>query len=167
MKWLKSFPDGRGGFDSMEWDMGDVGMVYVFNILKYVIAGFLLCMFICPLLLFTHGGECKEARRQHYWVSLACGGLFLLDAWYGGIFWGMLVQDGEPGSTYIWMVTLVYICLCFHIILHTFDSQLEWIYDNFSSYILFNIILWFLILFMFVPAWSDMVAADISHVSLF
>jgi len=70
MKWLKSFPDGRGGFDSMEWDMGDVGMEYVINILKYVVAGFLLCIFICPLLLYTHSGECKKARITQYYHQL-------------------------------------------------------------------------------------------------
>ena len=46
MKWLKSFPDGRGGFDSMEWGMGDVGMEYVINIFKYIFLGFLFIGFL-------------------------------------------------------------------------------------------------------------------------
>jgi len=166
MKWLKSFPDGRGGFDSMEWDMGDVGMEYVINILKYVVAGFLLCIFICPLLLYTHSGECKKARITQYYVSLACGLFFLLDAWFGGFFWTFYVTDGEPGPVYIWVVTLIYICLCIHIILHTFDSQLEWIYDNFSYQRLFNIILWVFIIFGLIPNWTELIAMEISHVPM-
>ena len=169
MKWLKSFADGRGGFDTMEWDMGDVGMEYVFNILKYVIGGFLLCVFISPLLLFCHLHTFGKARKIQTYISFLCGGLFMLDAWYGGIFWGMLVQDGVPGSTYIWVVTLTYTCLIIHAILNILDEFMEEYIEDIDSNvsIVLNVIMWFLILFMFVPAWTDMVAADISHVSLF
>lgn len=163
MKWLKSFPDGRGGFDSMEWDMGDVGMEYFINIFKYIFFGFLLCVFICPILLYAHSGECKEARIRQYWVSIALGLLFLFDAAYGGFFWTCFVADGEPGSVYIWVVTLIYVCLCVHSIMYMLDSQLEWIYDNFSYQTLFDIILWFIIIFLLTPGSLEVIAMEISH----
>ena len=74
--------------DSMEWDMGDVGMEYVTPyILNDIFFGFLLCMFLPPLLLGCHSGECKERRKIQTYVSVACGTLFLLHAMCGGIFW--------------------------------------------------------------------------------
>ncbi len=163
MKWLKSFPDGRGGFDSIEWDMGDVGMEYVINIFKYIFFGFLLCMFIPPLLLGCHSGECKERRKIQTYVSVACGTLFLLDAICGGIFWTILVQNGEPGPIYTWIVTLNCACIIAHITLQLLDSKFERIYNKEGLVSIFNGILWFVIIFGWIPDLSEWVGTLISH----
>ena len=99
MKWLKSFPDGRGGFDSMEWDMGDVGMEYVINIFKYIFFGVFIYWVFAPLVLFLLPAENhKENRVGLIKLGIASGVILLLDYWFGGVLW-LFFNSGEGEAT--------------------------------------------------------------------
>ena len=175
MKWLKSFPDGRGGFDSMEWDMGDVGMEYVFNIFKYIFFGFFIYWFFAPLVLFLLPAENhKENRVGLIKIGIASGVILLLDYWFGGFLWLFFnLGEGEPTHLHVlhWVVALNFGVVFVLILCLWLDKELNGFYeaidDNFFMALQFNLIFWPLSIYYILPGFMPIVIDTMSSEPIF
>lgn len=87
MKWYKTFSDGKGGFNTFEWNLGDIFTYGIINILVMLAIG-LIFLAILPFLLVIILPFCGvKNMRINIVVSIILSTLFIIDYSVGGIFW--------------------------------------------------------------------------------
>jgi cytochrome bd-type quinol oxidase subunit 2 len=94
MTWFKSFSDGKGGYNTFDWSLGDSATYGIINLLVMIALG-LVFLAVLPIFLVIIHPFCGEKNmRINSIVSIVLSTLFLIDYSVGGIFWNAF-HDSE------------------------------------------------------------------------
>ena len=87
MAWFKSFSDGKGGFNTFDWSLGDSLTYGIINFL-FMIAVCLLFLAILPILLIFFYMFCNvKEKKITAIVSIILSAIFLINYSVGYAFW--------------------------------------------------------------------------------
>ena len=87
MTWFKSFSDGRGGFNTFEWSLGDSLTYGIINFL-FMIAVCLVFLAILPILLIFFYMFCNVKEMKIIAIiSIILSSIFLINYSVGYAFW--------------------------------------------------------------------------------
>lgn len=87
MKWFKSFSDGKGGFDTFEWSLGDSIVSYLIGVLFMLLVIIVLLIVLPIILVFIHPYCSVKGMRITNVVSIVLSSLFLIDYTIGYRLW--------------------------------------------------------------------------------
>lgn len=159
MTWFKSFSDGKGGFNTFDWSLGDsltYGIIYIG--LLFVMG--LLFIAILPILLLIVFCFCTpKGMRITSIVSIVLSTLFLINYSTGYAFW-----DGANCNEYVIEVnnslatihaSLIFINIILIIIADNLHTQLNY---TLGRQILFIVFIGLIIKFLWYPNLYDNVS---------
>jgi hypothetical protein len=93
MTWFKSFSDGKGGFNTFEWSLGDSATYGIIYFLFMIGIG-LIFLAVLPILLLIPLVFCTpKVIRAISIVSIILSSIFLLNYYIGYAFWEVLNSD--------------------------------------------------------------------------
>ena len=93
MTWFKSFSDGKGGFNTFDWSLGDSVTYGLVNLLFMLMVGLLLLVVMPIILLVIFAFSTVNGMRITSVISIILSTLFLIDYSVGGILWNAFSGD--------------------------------------------------------------------------
>jgi hypothetical protein len=87
MTWFKSFSDGKGGFNTFEWSLGDSLLSHIMTFVITFILLVALLILLPIILVFTHPYCSVKGMRVTNIVSIVLSSLFLIDYSIGYRIW--------------------------------------------------------------------------------
>ena len=152
MTWLKSFSDGKGGFNTFDWSIGDSLTYGIINLVIMFII-FAIFLAVLPIILLISYPFCgPKNKRIVCVVSVILSILFLIDYSIGYMYWGAFNVSQDMIESHISFATVHASLILINIILFLQAEKITIELDyNFNRAIVYLILVFLVIRVVIYP----------------